>query len=237
MLNIAIVEDEPAHAEVLRGFLQRYAAERGEEVAAEVFPSGLDFVSDYQPRYDAVFMDIEMPHMNGMDCAFKLRERDAEVPLVFVTGMAQYAVKGYEAGAIGYMLKPVEYFPFAVLMDKIKEKAELSGKKRLSIGSGDRVRRISLQDLWYVEVLDHYLIYHLAGGETWQCLGKMKELEDALAGEGFFRCSNCYLVNLRHVKGIDGSEAAVGGDTIQISRRRKKEFLLALNAYLQRGGV
>ena len=104
MLNIAIVEDEPAHAEVLRGFLQRYAAERGEEVAAEVFPSGLDFVSDYQPRYDAVFMDIEMPHMNGMDCAFKLRERDAEVPLVFVTGMAQYAVKGYEAGAIGYKI-------------------------------------------------------------------------------------------------------------------------------------
>lgn len=135
------------------------------------------------------------------------------------------------------MLKPVEYFPFAVLMDKVKQKAELSGKKRLSIGSGDRVRRIALQDLWYVEVLDHYLIYHLAGGETWQCLGKMKELEDALAGEGFFRCSNCYLVNLRHVKGIDGSEAAVGGDAIQISRRRKKEFLLALNAYLQRGGA
>ena len=111
MLNIAIVEDEPAHAEVLRGFLQRYAAERGEEVAAEVFPSGLDFVSDYQPRYDAVFMDIEMPHMNGMDCAFKLRERDAEVPLVFVTGMAQTPSRATRRAPSATCSSPWSTFP------------------------------------------------------------------------------------------------------------------------------
>lgn len=62
-------------------------------------------------------------------------------------------------------------------------------------------------------------------------------MEDALAGENFFRCSNCFLVNLRHVTGIDGNEVTVGKDKIQISRRRKKEFLLALNAYMNGGGL
>ena len=163
-IRAAIVEDDAAHAEILRGHLLQYGREQKIDITAEIFTSGLDFVSDYVPRFDVVFMDIEMPHMNGMDCAFKLREADKDVPLVFVTSMVQYAVKGYEVGATGYMVKPVEYFPFSVLMGRVRDKIAANGGKRLCVGSGDHIWRISLRDLYYVEVLDHYLIYHIFGG-------------------------------------------------------------------------
>lgn len=230
MLRVAIVEDEPKHAENLRAMLARFAAESGVEVVPELFSGGMDFVSDYVPRYDAVFMDIEMPHMNGMDCAFKLRGLDKDVQIIFVTSMVQYAVKGYEVGAVGYIVKPIEYFPFSVLMRKVIDRAAEGNSKEIYIGGGDHVRRLFARDIYYIEVMDHYLIYHTADGEFRQ-IGKMKEIEALLGEADFFRCSNCYLVNLRHVRGIDGSEVTVGKDKIQISRRRKKDFLLAVNSY------
>ena len=236
MLRVAIVEDEPSHAENLRAMLARFSSESKIEIQSEVFSSGMDFVSDYVPRFDAVFMDIEMPHMNGMDCAFKLRALDGSVQLIFVTSMVQYAVRGYEVGAIGYIVKPIEYFPFAVLMRKVAQRAAESGSKEIYIGGGDHVRRLFARDIYYIEVMDHYLIYHTTEGEFRQ-IGKMKDIEAQLGDSDFYRCSNCYLVNLRHVRGVDESEVIVGKDRIQISRRRKKDFLLAVNNYFRGQGA
>lgn len=232
MLRIAIVEDEPQHVENLCAMLARFSAESGIEVTFEIFSNGMDFVSDYVPRFDAVFMDIEMPYMNGMDCAFKLRGLDKNVQLIFVTNMAQYAVKGYEVGAIGYIVKPLEYYPLSVLMRKVAERAAEGGSREIYVGGGDHVRRLFVRDIHYIEVMDHYLIYHTAEGEFRQ-IGKMKDIEALLGEADFFRCSNCYLVNLRHVRGINDNEVTVGKDKIQISRRRKKDFLLAVNNYFR----
>ena len=235
MLRVAIVEDEPRQAENLRAMLARFASECKTEIVTELFSNGMDFISDYIPCYDVVFMDIEMPYLNGMDCAFKLREIDKSVQLVFVTNMVQYAVKGYEVGAVGYIVKPLEYFPFSVLMRKVAERVVADGSQEIYIGGGDYVRRIYARDIYYIEVMDHYLIYHTADGEFRQ-IGKMKDVEALLGEADFFRCSNCYLVNLRHVRGIEGSEVTVGKDKIQISRRRKKEFLFAVNGYFRGQG-
>lgn len=234
-IRAAMVEDDPQHTNLWQDFLSRYGQEKGLEITAEQFSNGMDFVSDYTPKYDMIFMDIEMPYMNGMDCAFKLRELDPDVILVFVTSMVQYAVKGYEVGAVGYMVKPLRYFPFSVLMDKVM--GMLSARETLDvyINSGSHVKRISSRDLYYIEVRDHYLIFHTTEGDFTQN-GKMKDIEAQLDRVDFFRCSNCYLVNLRHVKEISDNDITVGKDTIQISRRRKKEFMEAINAYFKKGG-
>lgn len=235
-LKIAIVEDERPHAEIIEGYLAQFGRERNVEISSELFTSGLDFVSDYKPEYDAILMDIEMPHMNGMDCAFRLRKTDGNVIIIFITSMVQYAVKGYEVAAMGYMLKPVKYTPFAILMDKVLQRVSTDKGMDIFIGGEDHARRISSRDLYYVEVLDHYLIYHTSEGQ-FKCLGRMKDAEEKLASQNFFRCSYGYLVNLRFVRGIEGSDVFVDKDVVQISRRRKKEFLIALNEYHNRGGV
>ena len=133
MINVAIIEDDIKAAERLQKHVRQYEVESGEEFSVFAFTDAIDFVSDYAPKYDAIFMDIELPHMNGFDAAVRLRRIDKDVPLVFVTNMMKYAVKGYEVDAVGYMLKPVDYFAFKTQMDKIRriiESTILRSKRR-----------------------------------------------------------------------------------------------------------
>ncbi len=237
MYRVAIVEDEREAAENLRYYIERYGSERGCQFIIQIFGNGVDFISDYTANYDMVFMDIELPIMNGMDCARKLREQDRRVALVFVTNMVQYSVKGYEVDAVGYIVKPVEYFSFTVLMDKIIDRFRLEDDKFIVLKNADTFVRISLKNLVYVEVLDHYLMYHTGVGDTYKLLGKIRDAEAQLSASGFFRCSNSYLVNLRYVTGLDGSDVIVGDEKLPVSRNRKKDFLTALNEYFRKGGI
>ena len=107
MLRIAIVEDEKDSLDRLTGLIKRYEKERDCECGVSVFGDGMNFVSDYCRVYDVVFMDIEMPFLDGMHAARKLRELDPSVMLVFVTRLASYALAGYEVDAAGYIVKPV----------------------------------------------------------------------------------------------------------------------------------
>ena len=118
MFSIAIVEDEENCREQLRGFIGRYFKENGKEAEVTAFTNGIDFVSDYRPVYDIVLMDIEMPHLNGMAAAKKMRRMDPDVCLIFVTNLAQYALEGYSVSAADFIVKPVEYFTFAAKLQK-----------------------------------------------------------------------------------------------------------------------
>ena len=123
MPNIALVEDEPEAADVLASFIARYAGEKGLELTVTRFGNAMDFEMTHQ-HFDLVFMDIQMPGINGMEAAQLMRTYDSETPIIFVTNLAQYAVKGYEVDALDFIVKPVTYFNFRMRMDKAMRKLE-----------------------------------------------------------------------------------------------------------------
>ena len=117
MYRIALVEDELDAADALAAFLDRYAQERGLDFALARFTNAMDFELTKE-SFDLVFMDIQMPGINGMEAAHLLRTYDEVTPIVFVTNLAQYAVRGYEVDALDFIVKPVTYFNFRMRMDK-----------------------------------------------------------------------------------------------------------------------
>lgn len=112
MYHIAIVEDEKVFAGQLQEFLKKYQKEQDTAFKISVFRDGAEILEHYEPLYDVILLDIEMPRVNGMEAAAKIRQMDGDVVLVFITNMASYAIHGYEVGALDFVMKPITYYPF-----------------------------------------------------------------------------------------------------------------------------
>lgn len=234
MIKVAIVEDEKSAADASAGFLRRYAAERGVETDVAVYDNALRFLDAYKADRDIVFMDIEMPDLDGMKAAELLRARDPAVLIVFVTNMQQYAIRGYAVNALDFLVKPVTYFAFATLLDKAAAILRAKPGGELAVKTQGGMLRFKIGEIKWVEVRRHRLTYHTESGdhEAW---GNLGDLEKQLPAAGFSRCNIGYLVNLAHVSRVDGDEVVVGGVRLKISRPRKREFLADLAGYLGSG--
>ena len=231
MYRIAIVEDNARSAEKLKRYLKRFSQERNIPLQYSVFVDGMDFISDYKADFDVVLMDIEMPHMDGMETARRLRVMDEEVCLIFVTNLAHYAIEGYEVRAMDFLVKPVEYDNFSLKLQKALASRCRMQKKEIVLSGGSGFRRIRLDELYYIEVMDHDLIYHTTGGDFSE-RGSIREKEELLRDFGFARASNSFLVNLHYATAFSGGDVTVAGARSPVGRTKKKDFLKSLTEYL-----
>ncbi|MCH3909086.1 MAG: LytTR family DNA-binding domain-containing protein [Bacilli bacterium] len=232
--RIAIVEDSPEAYKNLMDILTRYQKEKGLQFVISYFPDAEKLLNDYKADYDLIFMDINLPYINGLDAAKKLREVDKDVALVFVTDLAQYAIKGYEVNAFDYLVKPLSYAPLIPKLDKITRllKEKEPGEK-IPVKTEDGFVVVNVSNIRYIEVSSHLLSYHVEGA-TYSTYGSLKDIEKKLPTNLFSRCNHCYLVNLRFVSGIGTDYVVVGGEQLKISRPKKKAFLDDFTSYLGR---
>ncbi|MCX4313019.1 MAG: LytTR family DNA-binding domain-containing protein [Clostridia bacterium] len=240
MLQVALVEDSGDAAETVKAYLDRLSAEKGLECRLVWFDNPVNFLEKYSVDYDIIMLDIQMPGMNGMDLARKIRERNATVPLIFITNMAQYAIKGYEVDASDFIVKPVSYFDFALKFERVVKKLDRAADNtKIAVGNGGSVTYIAARDVRYIEVLKHRLKYYTADGE-YETSGSLVKTQSMLEAHDFVRCNNYCLVNLRYVFGVKGYTLTLltgRGDEkteIMISQPRKKEFMQKLNDYFRK---
>lgn len=231
MIRIAVVEDDKGYTETLQKYIARYETECKQRFQIYTYQDGEDIVENYRGNYDIILMDIEMQFMDGMTAAEQIRKIDSEVVIIFITNMPQYAMKGYAVEALDYVLKPINYYSFSQRIDRALKRMQKRQKRCISISNRGQIQKIDVTSLYYVEVQDHNLFFHL-DQEVIQTRGTMKEIEQQLEGEAFFRCNKCYMINLEYVNGLNGSNVVVGTDEVQVSRTKKKELLDALNNYM-----
>ena len=228
MIKIAIVEDTPAEAQTLSDSVAAFFKKEGAAFECTVYGDAMSFLTGYKSVYDMVFMDIELPLLDGMTAAEKLRKFDKKILLIFVTNMAQFAVKGYSVDAFDYIVKPVRYQNFEMKMKKAlaRIRAEMDA---IVVAKPGGMIRVRTGDIRFILARGHSIIFHTDGEEIVGSSTSLASLEERLAPSGFLRCNKCYLVNYKHIQAVQGNTVTVyGGDELQISRLRKKQFMTEL---------
>lgn len=235
-MNIVIVEDEVQQQLQMSDFIHRFLNERKVSFKINCFSDGESFLASYLPgKADLLFMDIQLGdnHLNGMEISKRLRKIDDNVILIFVTNMAQFALEGYSVDAVDFIVKPVQYEPFRMKMEKaLKIFLARTHLDDVMISVENGTRKIFASEILYVEVSNHDLYYHTKSGE-YKVKSSLKSAISSLDGLPFSRCNSCYLVNLCCVESIEKDFVVMSnGDKLKMPRSRRKEFLNELGSYL-----
>lgn len=232
MLNITILEDQKEQMTHLQRLLERYKDEHPAfSYTLSSYSSPLLFLEEYHCDTDVLFLDIQMPDILGIDVAKHVREKDEKVMIIFITMLTQYAIEGYSVGAFDYVLKPVRYEEFRSKMDRVcRMIAHQSSDVTLELRTREGSRRIGVDRIIYLEVVNHDIIVH-TDTEDYRQWGTLKTYEEQLQGAHFARCNVSYLVNLKYVQGISGDTVLAAGHSLPISKAKRRDFLTALAKY------
>ena len=238
MTGIAIVEDDEQTSLMLEEMCNRYGKEKGIGVKVARYSNAMVFLEKYRSDISIVLMDIRMPDMDGYEAAKRLRESDKNVVIIFITSMAQYAVKGYEVNALNFMIKPARYTDLVYTLDRAIDKIRInelnSVKVQLSTSRGLVV--LSSRDIVYVEALKHRILYHTAD-DVYDIYGVLGDVEKVLTTVGFARCNSCYLVNMLYVRWMKRYKVLLSVKEkeveLVVSRSKYKKVFEALKKYLK----
>ena len=209
--------------QIMTDYVKRFGEEAGIDLETVTFESGKLFLKDYKMIYDIIIFDIDMPGINGIDTARKLRETDSNVTIIFVTNIAQYAINGYEVDAVDYILKPVSYYDFSMKFHRTVAKAAQKKEHIIKVETAEGTRKLRLPALVYVEVLSHYLYFHTTKRD-YRSRGNISDVEKELEKYNFVRIHRSYIVNLRYVNKVLSKEVTVGDKVLPVSRNYKEKL-------------
>lgn len=236
MLKVAVIDDNQTEIVKIKEMCERYTVDTKTRILINEFTNGYDFIENYKADYDIIFLDIEMPHLNGMAVARKLQSLDSEAILVFITNLSQYAINGYEVGAYDYLLKPVSYEIFKVKLNKIKRVLDVKRKVGLAIQTENGYVRVDVDTLLYAESKGHY-VYLKTINDEYRIRARLSDIEDKLNTLSFARANQSVLVNLQYINKIERNDIYIAEKIISISRSRKSEFMDKFTVFLGNGVI
>ena len=245
-MKVVVIDDEPLARMVVLEYLQQQA---GIEVAAECNDGFQGVKAIMQHKPDLIFLDIQMPKINGFEM---LELLDTMPAVIFTTAFDEYAIKAFESNAIDYLLKPFSKERFDLAIEKYKSKAvkspatekniqsllETATKQpddhsRIVVKNGSDIRIVPAQDIQYIEAYDDYV--KIFTKDTYYLKKKtMSYYEQVLDGSKFFRTHRSYIINLQELTKIEPLEKNTyiailrNGKKIPLSRTgytRLKEML------------
>jgi len=226
-LNCCVIDDEPLAAQLIGSYVEKtpFMELNG------IFSSAQDAIKVIlEGKVDVVFLDIQMPQLNGMEFA-KIIPTHCRV--IFTTAFNTYAVDAFKLNALDYLLKPVSYEEFAMAANRALEWVSLHRRANEKNGAGDYIMvkseykliQIPTSSILYIEGLKDYVKIYIEGAnKSIMTLISMKALERALPSSKFLRVHRSFIVNTSKIKVIERNRIVFGNTYIPVSDSYKSAF-------------
>lgn len=206
---------------------------RGPGYLVDPFKDGKTFLQDFSKKpYDLVFLDIEMPEMDGIAVARRLRQLSKDVPIVFLTSHIEFALEGYEVNALRYLTKPINIQKLQEVLAYVQ--AQMQQQRVLWVKNDLTEEKVHIKDILFLEAQNQNIVIYTKQGE-YTVRYNLSDYENELKDDGFFRIHRGYLVALRHVKSMGKHEVTLSDSTVlPVSRTKEKELKDALFQYVRK---
>lgn len=202
MVRIAVCDDEKYYREKIMKLLKKEFGKRElQDYVIDEYVAGTELLKEnHLLVYDIIFLDINMPEVNGMEIAERIRKAHPRVVLVFITAFVDYALEGYKTEAIRFLLKDMLEQSFPECIEAIIRKLSLQAYK-VKCNSKEGEKEVPVDRICYIESMAHKLLFHISGIEAQQysVYDKLDHMEEILEGYGFLRIHKSYLVNVKYV--------------------------------------
>ncbi len=251
MIKSVLIDDEPKNIKLLQNMLAVHC--RGVEVLATETDAkkGLLLIKELKPSL--VFLDIEMPHLNGFDILKLLEPVDFEV--IFVTAFSHYAVEAFESSVTGYVTKPINAEKLMAAVNTAQKRIEEKsinrnlftlleqnnknlGPEKIPLSTSSGLVFVKLADILFCESNGNYTHFHLLGDKKIVVSRQLGEYEKLLPDSNFIRVHDKYIIQLsyikEYVKGSGGEVILENGREIPVASRRKEDFLALFEKWLRR---
>lgn len=228
LLAVGICDDEESARCRVRQLVEELSEVLGAPVRTLEFPSAFSLL-ECSEELDILFLDIQMPHGNGIEAAAKLRASNRVQDIVLVSAFEEYAMEGYAVEARRYLLKPLSRQRFFRQVLPIFREHIARPREAMTLVSDGEVHVVSPGDIVYLctQPPKHIGVHTLQRIITVR--DSLKRWEETLPAALFFRCHSAFLVNLKYIRVVErGSVALINGEQLPLSRHRRRALIEAL---------
>ncbi|WP_212001564.1 LytTR family DNA-binding domain-containing protein [Chitinophaga sp. HK235] len=222
-ISCIITDDEPVARKGLAGYVEKIDFLSLAGICEDAL--SLNNLLRRQP-VDLLFLDIEMPYINGVE----LLESLSQPPkVIFTTAYEQYALKGFELDAIDYLMKPISFERFLKAANRAREifkppTPAITIERDIYIKTGEKLVRIMLEDIIYIEAMENYVYIHTTTGR-YLTHATLKAVAENVTGPEFVQTHKSYIINTRKITSIEGNMIDMGGAAVPVSRGLKDSVM------------
>jgi len=247
MLNCIVVDDESKSRESLKILIEDFCEGVTVKALCQDVTEAMQAIAVHKP--DVVFLDIQLQRETGFDLLNQLR--DVEFEVIFTTAFSEYAIKAFKFSAIDYLLKPIDIQELKLALSKVEKRkgnvmserlqqllqnlrSGVSDNYKLALPTADGLVFVKVGEILYCQASSNYTEIMLTDGRKYIVSRTLKEYEDMLAEQNFYRIHHSYLINLNEIKKYvrgDGGYVIMNNDkSLDVSKRKKEGFLSRIGA-------
>lgn len=225
-INCLVIDDEPFAVNLLEEYIGQVPYLQLQHKCYNALEA-LSYLKTARP--DLIFLDINMPHLSGMQLVSLLPPHQ---PFIFTTAYSEFAVDSYEKNAVDYLLKPITFERFLLAIQKavklkVAAPGAAAGEQKLFLKTGKAIVQLEYDDVLLIEGLKDYVVFHTPESKH-VVYKRMKDLEESLPAQ-FSRVHLSYIINRHHIRRIEDNHVHIGTERVPISEKYRESFLVRIN--------